>query len=571
MVIFTPNQHVNIMKKCVIYSRVSTQDQDFQSQFEDLTKYANFNGFEVIESFGEKVSGYDLSKERLEYEQMKQYVLDNNIKDILIWELSRFSRSTSKALTEIEFFTQKGINIYFKKENINTLSNEATNKLLLSMLSAIAELERSTIVERSIRGRMSAAAKGKNSGYAILPLGYKTDKNKYLEVDEKDAKIIHLIYDMAEEGTPINAIKTHLNSIGVPTWKTRTGKKKMIKNGKEMKEVKSLWANSTVASILKNPTYKGTRVFSGQTFEMPVIISEEQWNKVQQRFEKHVGYVNRTKYDYLLKGKVICGICGKSYQCRTDYVKHFDKDNKRVDKVRSSYYYCSGRQDSSIKCDNGGTSNISLDKSVFDLMLRHSEIMVSIHNRNMANFPVQEKQEQIIFYKNEIEKINKKRDRVIGLYRDGIIDEKPFKQDLEDIKKEIAANEKEIKKIEKEIQNYKDYEVRDIDSFKSLAMETNFDIKREFINRYVEKVEVFKVLKHNLDFEKLVYWETGVDSNVPKRVKYSKLQKTERLTYYELFAFGSNEPVKAVVTSRSKNSYSSEKLEFNNGTLTLRK
>lgn len=559
------------MKKCVIYSRVSTQDQNFQSQLEDLTKYATYHDFEVIESFGEKVSGYDLSKERFEYDKMKQYVLDNNIKDILIWELSRFSRSTAKALTEIEFFTQNGINIYFKKENLSTLSDAATNKLLLSMLSAIAELERSTIVERSIRGRLSAAAKGKNAGYAMLPLGYKTDKNGYLQIDDKDAKIIHLIFDMAEEGTPINAIKTHLNSIGVPTWKTRTGKKRIIKNGNELKEVKSLWSHSTVANMLKNPIYKGKRIFSGQTFEVPAIISEEQWDKVQQRFEKKVGYVNRTKYEYLLKGKVICGKCGKTYQSRTDLASYYDKRISRRGKVKSSYYYCSGRHDSSIKCDNGATSSKALDKSVFDLILRHSEIMVSIHNRNMANFPVQEKKDQIAFYELEIDRVNKKQERVISLYKEGLIDEEQFRKDLADIKRELKDINKEIQKTEKEIQNFNDYEIRDIDSFKSLATETNFDIKREFINKYVEKVEVYKVLKHNLDFEKLVYWETGVDSDKPKRVKYNDLQKGEKITYYELFAFGSDDPVKAVVSSRSKNSYSSDKLEFNTGTLTLMK
>jgi len=120
----------------VLYSRVSTQDQDYKSQFDDLRKWCKLNSFKVTKVFGEKVSGYDITKERAEYEAMKEYVIENHIKSIACWEISRLGRSTSKTLAEIEFFSSHNVNIFFKKENLSTLSDNATNKLILTILSS---------------------------------------------------------------------------------------------------------------------------------------------------------------------------------------------------------------------------------------------------------------------------------------------------------------------------------------------------------------------------------------------------------------------------------------------------
>ena len=82
------------MKKAVIYSRVSTQEQNFQSQIEDLQKYAEYANLQIEDIFAEKVSGYNLLAERTEYDRMKEFVVDNSIELILCWELSRFGRNS---------------------------------------------------------------------------------------------------------------------------------------------------------------------------------------------------------------------------------------------------------------------------------------------------------------------------------------------------------------------------------------------------------------------------------------------------------------------------------------------
>ena len=134
------------MKKCIIYSRVSTDLQSNKSQIEDLKKYAKANDFNVIETFGETVSGFDLTKERLELQKAKDFVIKNNIKNILIWELSRLGRNSLMTLNEIDYFTKLNINLFFKKEGLNTLSNDPINVLLLGIISSMAQLDRKSVV-----------------------------------------------------------------------------------------------------------------------------------------------------------------------------------------------------------------------------------------------------------------------------------------------------------------------------------------------------------------------------------------------------------------------------------------
>ena len=107
------------MSKCVIYSRVAVQiiRTSISSLFpRNIRKITELT---VDKVFAEKVS-VSKDKTRPEFEAMKKYVLVNNIKRILMWELSRLARDTIKSLTSIKEFETNGIGIYFLKENLDT-------------------------------------------------------------------------------------------------------------------------------------------------------------------------------------------------------------------------------------------------------------------------------------------------------------------------------------------------------------------------------------------------------------------------------------------------------------------
>ena len=539
------------MAKCVIYSRVSTGDQDNQTQIDDLKKYAKTINLKVDKVFGETVSGYDLSKERYEYKSMKEYVVNNNIKHILIWELSRLGRSTLHTLKEIDFFSKENINIYFKKENLSTLSDNATNKLLLSLLSSVAELERNTILERTHRGMVKSAEQGKRIGFSIVPYGYKADENGYVVIDEVQAKIVREIYDMAERGMSISGIASNLNSRGIPTKYASMGKKRTLHNGKV---VPIYWQNFSVNKILHGTIYKGERNFGGKLkVILPAIIDEEQWNKVQIRFEKKIGYIKRTKYDYLFKGKISCGNCRRAYINRTElrYPKH------------PSFYACSGKVDPGIKCRNGQFNANVFDEYVYDLLFRHPGVMLKVYNDTQAEFDIESKRGQINYYKTELETYENKRKRLIYLYKEGMIDEAELRSEQASIRNASVDVENKISKLNKELNTFTDKGLSE--TLTSYLTETDIKIKLEFVQKYVDDIFIYNVKNTDIDFEKL----THTKMNGMKTINLRKPRLNEKMVYVEVFAFGASKPQKLVMTSWTRNCYTSDDLYYKDEYLTI--
>lgn len=543
------------MKKCVIYSRVSSVNgsQEFQSQNEDLELYARQNGFEVVcKPFGEKVSGFDQNVERIEFEKMKSYVIQNDIKHILIWEVSRLARTTLKSLQEIDYFKQNGVNIYFKKENVNTLKTDASSKLLLDILASIAEIERSNIVERFSRGRTSSVLKGKRAGYCFLPYGFsvtipkdKDDKNSgYLIINETEANVVRDIYDMYVNGKSMRSIAIELNSKNILTRHAGLGKTGKTKTGQTYK---ILWRNNSIITILKNRLYKGERNYKGNIVAVPQIVDTKIWDKVQEMLKNNTGYKLRTKYQYLFKTKLFCGHCGYMMGTRTE---------TRY-KNPSSFYFCTGHSNLSLKCKAGQFTSKFIDDKIYNQIFKDGVFFhISMYEEHKKVFNVNERLEQIEYFKNEIPKEEARKKRSIKLYKDDLITEKELEQDQLSINNKIREYENNIKKIEREIDNYQDFDLKR--TLATLTNETNFNIKYEFIQKYVDKVVIYKVNKCEIDFSKLTYsdyWREG-------ETQLKNPNGRDKLLYVEIFSFGNPEPLKVVLTNHSQICYISKKLNY---------
>jgi site-specific DNA recombinase len=520
------------MEPIVIYSRCSTSDQNFESQFDDLKTWAKGNKFNVVKSFGEKVSGYDQDAERIEYDLMKQYVIDNNIKNIAIWEISRLSRSMVKTVTELDFFTKHKVNIHFKKEGLQSLSDNTTNKLLLTLLSSMAEMERNTFIERGARGRMTAVMKGRMIGYSNPPYGYTSDKNGIIMVEETEAKVIRLMYEMFNKGTSLFGIATHFNSLKIPTRNTLNKKKGKLRNGNE---VTSTWKPTVIARNLKRELYKGLRIYKGINIKVPAIVTEEEWNKSQERFKEHLGYINRSKYPYLFKGKMRCGKCGRALVTYT---------NKNT---LDSYYLCCGTSLVGIKCDNGRYINTKLlDKWIYVALINHLEAIEAINSDFNTENRIEEKQGQIEFYKKEIERLERKKKLVTKAYTDEYYTPDEFKREQLTIKNLKTDFESKITLTENELNNFNQTDLSKL--FVSIIKTDDFKVKREFVMKYVDNIIIHNVKEtNNIDFE-------------------FPLHKNEKIIYAKLWAFKRNEPIHIVITPYSKNAniYSTDDIHFDN-------
>ena len=134
------------------YARVSTQEQKLDRQIDALQA----RGCERI--YQEKMTG--TRADRPEYQRMLDALRPGDT--LVIDSFSRLSRSTKDLLEVVERLNEQGVNLVSLKEQLDTTT--ATGKMMLTMLSALSQLERDLIAERTVDGLKAARARGRKGG-----------------------------------------------------------------------------------------------------------------------------------------------------------------------------------------------------------------------------------------------------------------------------------------------------------------------------------------------------------------------------------------------------------------------
>lgn len=151
----------------IIYSRVSTKDQDYQRQIINLKKIAQERNWNVKRTFKEKISGTVKSDSRPEFKALIEYIEKNSIDLCLVSEVSRISRTVLNVLSSVDKLHKRGTGVYIQQFNIVTYQNgkeDPIAKMLLQMLSIGAEMENNIRRERQMEGIQLAKLKGKYQG-----------------------------------------------------------------------------------------------------------------------------------------------------------------------------------------------------------------------------------------------------------------------------------------------------------------------------------------------------------------------------------------------------------------------
>jgi len=149
--------------RVALYARVSTSNgqQDPEMQLRELREYAQRRGWKVAGEYVDHgVSGAKDSRPALN--QMAGEARRRRFDVLLVWRFDRFARSVSHLLRALELFQSLGIDFVSLSESIDT--STPTGKMVFTILGAVAELERSLIVERVKAGLRNAKAKGKKLG-----------------------------------------------------------------------------------------------------------------------------------------------------------------------------------------------------------------------------------------------------------------------------------------------------------------------------------------------------------------------------------------------------------------------
>lgn len=179
--------------KVIIYARVSTIIQDYTRQLEELREYAQKMNYEVIKEFQEKISGAKSVAERNAMNSLLEYIHNNKVDKILIYECSRLSRRAIDFLQLIEIFNQHKISLYIHANGLETLLptgeiNPIAN-LVLGILAQFNSMERSLIRSRMESGynhyRQCGGKVGRKKGYRKTPDMMKKEYTEELKLLRK--------------------------------------------------------------------------------------------------------------------------------------------------------------------------------------------------------------------------------------------------------------------------------------------------------------------------------------------------------------------------------------------------
>jgi len=158
------------MTKAVIYSRVSSEGnrQDTERQTNELIEYANKMGYELVEVYEEKVSGYKKNEDRPIFSRMLEEIEKGTIDKVLVWELSRIGRSVIQSLQNIQLLTDKKVSIYIKNFNLETLNDDKTpnslSMFMVQILFSVANMEAQLTKSRMVSGYLNHIKKGGKVG-----------------------------------------------------------------------------------------------------------------------------------------------------------------------------------------------------------------------------------------------------------------------------------------------------------------------------------------------------------------------------------------------------------------------
>lgn len=154
------------MKRAVLYTRVSSPDQNAQMQLLDLRQMAAQRGYEIVAEYSDTITGTKAKRPGLD--QLMSDARRGRFDIVMVWAFDRMARSVKHFLDVLDEFNRLNIGFISFRENVDT--DSALGRAMIVIIAAISELERSLIVERVRAGMRRAKLEGRQIGRARLDI-----------------------------------------------------------------------------------------------------------------------------------------------------------------------------------------------------------------------------------------------------------------------------------------------------------------------------------------------------------------------------------------------------------------
>ena len=305
-----------------LYARFSSDNQRNESidaQVRAIKEFAKANGLIIVEQYIDRAKSAT-TDDRPEFQRMIQESGKGKFQLLIVHKLDRFARNRNDSIAYRMKLQRNKVALLSVLEPFDEDRPETI--LLQSVIEGMNEFYSRNLAREVRKGLKENALHCKHTG-GSPPLGYDVDKTtRLLVINEREAAAVRLIFRLVLEGNGYSSIITRLQREG---YKTKAGKS---------------FGKNSLYEILHNPKYKGVYVYNRASSAdpytkkrnshlenlpedmivihggVPAIVSEEDFNKVQEILEKRkLRYrgIKKNQEQYLLTGKIFCGVCGCSY------------------------------------------------------------------------------------------------------------------------------------------------------------------------------------------------------------------------------------------------------------------
>ncbi|MGO4819511.1 recombinase zinc beta ribbon domain-containing protein [Flavobacterium sp. W22_SRS_FP1] len=396
------------------------------------------------------------------------------IHSIYVYDQSRLERLPEARSALKKVFKDENITLYNESGIVGTDIETEFQGDLLSVINnfqikLMAKKIKAVLRRNLINGKV----------HSIPNYGYKKGIGNLMVIDEEQSEIVKRIYDLSLKGIGTNKIAELLNKDGIKTKYNLINKGTISVKNKYTNEITTRnksevkWNGGTIRNILTNTTYKGVRTFGGVDYSCPAIFEDIYWQKVNVNLKTNSNNSGKVAtYNYLLKGLLRCGKCGRNYYGKT-----------RADKS-DHFYMCSSKRKKEDNCGNRSVNIDVLDMLIWNKFVIDGELLelIKSHYESLKNSDIVNELESEI-KANLKELKNAEDDKSYFLE---LVLEKEIKR--EDIKSKMTEITTKINSKKNKIANLRNQ----LDSIVKSASEDNADLVNIPSLSFIDKVEVLK-------------------------------------------------------------------------------
>lgn len=512
------------MKRVVCYCRVSTEEEKqlnaLQKQIEELELFVNNKiDWQLIDTYVDEGKSGTTTKGRPSYQKLYADLLTDKFDIVLIKDQSRLMRNVLDWYQFLDRLMKSNKQLYLYLDNCYYTPND---KFITGIKAMMAEEYSRDLSKRISSAALRSQKNGTVYGNSCM-LGYKQVGGKFVIIPE-EAEIVKQIFEWYANGDGFRKILIRLKEMNV-TSTTGTN-----------------FSATTLKRMLKNEKYKGLLIShkTSHNFEtkktnknnqedyivipngVPAIVSEELWNKCdelrksrQKKYQKtkqgkenisNQEFYNRYQGQYLLSGKLICGMCGKTMWHDNAYGQSQYVGNKGIDVAK---WTCRSYRMYGTDTKIGGCKSVRiynkeiiecLKKVIFEITSDQSKESIS-QTIVILKSVLQENDntKEIDNIKKQINQLKIKSNKLLDILLDGTIDKVTYNNKKDELDSKIQSLNTKLSDLinQGNEQSNKETRLRQIENFLNTIYESPENIPEEMIGNILNNITIFSNEKDN--------------------------------------------------------------------------